>query len=65
MPVFMLNQAVAAMQNAKSLGQQYAKEKKIELILEILGAVFAFWPFLDDIAPELELIDWLGFQGEG
>ncbi|UKZ82498.1 hypothetical protein TrVFT333_010287 [Trichoderma virens FT-333] len=32
---------------------------QIELILEILGAVFAFLPFLDDIAPELELIDGL------
>ncbi|UKZ56764.1 hypothetical protein TrVGV298_010605 [Trichoderma virens] len=59
MPVFMLSQAVTAMQNAKALGKQYEREKKIELILEILGAVFAFLPFLDDIAPELELIDGL------
>ncbi|RFU79586.1 pectin lyase fold virulence factor [Trichoderma arundinaceum] len=34
----------------------YAKEK-IQLILEILGAVVGFLSFLDDIALELEFID--------
>ena len=57
MPVFMIDQAVDAMATAKSLGQQYSKEQKIQLVLEILGAVFAFLPFLDDLTPELEILD--------
>jgi hypothetical protein len=55
-PVFMAQQAVSAMTAAKQLAQTYAKEQKIQLILEILGAVFAFLPFLDDIAPEIEAL---------
>ena len=57
MPVFMIWQAVNAMANAKSLGQAQAKADKVKLILEILGIVFIFVPFLDDIAPEVEALD--------
>ncbi|PWY88961.1 exo-1,3-beta-D-glucanase [Aspergillus heteromorphus CBS 117.55] len=57
LPVFMLNQAVASMASVKAIGEKQAKEDKIKLILEILGIVFAFVPFLDDITPELELLD--------
>lgn len=57
MPVFMIQQAVNSMATAKSEGQKQEKRDKIKLILEILGAVFAFIPFLDDIAPEVEALD--------
>ena len=57
MPVFMLNQAVNAMAAVKSIGEEAAKQAKIDLILEILGIAFIFLPFLDDIAPELEFLD--------
>ncbi len=57
LPVFMIQQAVASMAVVKSLGEQQAKNDKISLILEILGAVFAFLPFVDDFAPALEVLD--------
>ncbi|KAJ4361597.1 hypothetical protein N0V95_001758 [Ascochyta clinopodiicola] len=57
MPVFMVDQAVQSMSVAKSMGQKEKKEEKIKLIFEILGAVFAFIPFLDEIAPEIEVVD--------
>ncbi|PTB38652.1 hypothetical protein M441DRAFT_49043 [Trichoderma asperellum CBS 433.97] len=57
MPVFMIQQAINSMANAKSLGQQQEKRDRINLILEILGVVFIFVPFLDDITPELEVFD--------
>lgn len=46
------------MASAKNLGQQYAKEQKIKLILEILGAVFALLPLVDEFLPEVG--DWDG-----
>ncbi|RDW56742.1 pectin lyase fold factor [Coleophoma cylindrospora] len=57
MPVFMIQQAVIAMASVKAIGEQEAKQKKIDLILEILGIAFIFIPFLDDLAPELEALD--------
>lgn len=54
MPVFMIVQGVNSMAQVKAIGEQEAREKKINLILEILGIVFAFVPFLDAIAPEIE-----------
>ncbi|PYH91880.1 hypothetical protein BO71DRAFT_442889 [Aspergillus ellipticus CBS 707.79] len=57
MPVFMLQQAIASMASVKATGEKQAKEDKIKLILEILGIAFAFIPFLDDLTPELEVLD--------
>ncbi|GLA11528.1 hypothetical protein AnigIFM62618_005494 [Aspergillus niger] len=57
MPVLMLQQAIASMASVKAIGEKQAKEDKIKLVLEILGIAFAFVPFLDDITPELEVLD--------
>ncbi|RDW56893.1 pectin lyase fold factor [Coleophoma crateriformis] len=57
MPVFMIQQAVAAMASVKSIGEKEAKQKKIDLILEILGIALIFIPFLDEFTPELEALD--------
>ncbi|KAK4860839.1 hypothetical protein LT330_004570 [Penicillium expansum] len=57
MPVFMLQQAIASMASVKAIGEQQAKKDKIKLVLEILGIAFAFIPFLDDFAPEVEVLD--------
>jgi glucan 1,3-beta-glucosidase len=54
MPVFLLVQAVQAMQSAKEQAEAEKKEEDTDLILEILGIVFAFIPFLDDITPAIE-----------
>lgn len=61
MPVFLISQAIEAMATAKSLGEQEKiklQKEKVALILEILGIVFAFIPFLDElVTPELEIAD--------
>jgi len=57
MPVFMIEQALQAMANVKAVGEKEKKEKKTALILEILGIIFAFIPFLDEIGPSLGLAD--------
>ena len=57
MPVFLIEQALQAMANVELVGEKEAKEKKTALILEILGIIFAFLPFLDEIGPSLELAD--------
>ncbi|KAH8662506.1 hypothetical protein BX600DRAFT_499009 [Xylariales sp. PMI_506] len=57
MPVFMISQALQAMGSVKAIGEKEAKEMKINLILEILGIVFAFIPFLDELGPALEIAD--------
>ena len=57
MPVFMIQQAIAAMATVKQIGENKAKQKKIDLIIEILGIAFIFIPFLDDLTPELEALD--------
>ncbi|KAK8044972.1 exo-1-3-beta-D-glucanase [Apiospora rasikravindrae] len=57
-PVFNIVQAIAQMADAKKTGKEIKadmeKKNKMNLILEILGIVFAFVPFLDEIAPEME-----------
>ncbi|RFU28181.1 hypothetical protein B7463_g8175, partial [Scytalidium lignicola] len=57
MPVFMISQALEAMTTVKQIGEKEKKAKKIALILEILGIIFAFIPLLDEIAPSLEIAD--------
>jgi glucan 1,3-beta-glucosidase len=57
MPVFLIQQAVTSMAKVKSLGEEQAKKDKVKLILEILGIVFAFLPFVDEFAPALEVLD--------
>lgn len=62
-PVFMLGQGVASMATVKDLGEKQAKADKVKLVLEILGAVFAFLPsLLDDLAPALEVLDHFGLS---
>ncbi|KFY09864.1 hypothetical protein V492_05320 [Pseudogymnoascus sp. VKM F-4246] len=58
-PVFMISQALQAMGSVKSIGEKEKKDKKIALILEILGIVFAFIPFLDEIGirPAIRIAD--------
>ncbi len=57
MPVFLIQQAVQSMATVKQLGEEQAKRDKINLILEILGIVFAFLPFVDDFVPALAVLD--------
>jgi hypothetical protein len=57
MPVFMIQQALESMAHVKAIGEEQAKRDKISLILEILGIVFIFVPFLDDVLPEVEALD--------
>ncbi|KAI0120607.1 hypothetical protein BJ170DRAFT_600500 [Xylariales sp. AK1849] len=54
MPVFLLVQAVQAMQSAKEQAEAEKTEEDTHLALEILGIIFAFIPFFDDIAPAVE-----------
>jgi hypothetical protein len=51
MPVFMISQALEAIANIKEVGEKEKKDKKVALILEILGIIFAFIPFLDELGP--------------
>ncbi|KAK6223391.1 hypothetical protein LQW54_000509 [Pestalotiopsis sp. IQ-011] len=57
MPVFLMVQAVQSMQSAKQQAEEEEEEEDTALILEILGIVFAFIPFLDDITPAIEGLD--------
>jgi glucan 1,3-beta-glucosidase len=57
MPVFLIVQAIQSMAEVKEVGEKEAAEKKTALILEILGIVFAFIPFLDDLTPAIEGLD--------
>lgn len=57
MPVFMISQALQAMGTVKSIGEQAKKDKMIALIVEILGIIFAFIPFLDEVGPALGIAD--------
>jgi hypothetical protein len=42
LPVFMIQQAIASMAEVEAIGEKQAKSYKVRLVLEILGAVFAF-----------------------
>ena len=42
------------MADAKAQGEAQKKADKTKLILEILGIVFAFIPFIDDFTPAIE-----------
>ena len=55
MPVFMILQAVDSMASAKAIGLQEKADEQRNLIFEVLGLVFMFIPFLDDLAPALEV----------
>jgi hypothetical protein len=48
-PAFLLSQAVANMDQVVTIGAEAQKKKKIELILTVLGAVFAIVPFIGEI----------------
>jgi hypothetical protein len=53
MPVFMISQAVDAMNSVKDIAEQQKKEDQIKLIILILGIIFSFIPFLDEVGPSL------------
>jgi hypothetical protein len=57
MPVFMISQAVTAMDSVKDIAEKQKKEDQIKLILLILGIIFSFIPFLDEIGPSLGIAD--------
>lgn len=57
MPVFIIIQAVNDMNEVKTIGKKEEKEMQLELTLEILGIIFAFIPFLDELTPEIEGLD--------
>lgn len=57
MPVFMIAQALQAMTTVKQIGEEEAKKKKLGLVLEILSIIFAFLPFLDELAPSFGIAD--------
>ncbi|GAO17591.1 hypothetical protein UVI_02050750 [Ustilaginoidea virens] len=57
MPVFAIQQALDSMEQAKELGQAQAQRDKTQLILTILSIVFAFVPFLNELAPEIAALD--------
>ena len=41
----------------KQIGEKEHKDNKVALILEILGIIFAFIPFLDELGPSLGIAD--------
>ncbi|PSK38025.1 hypothetical protein B9Z65_1216 [Elsinoe australis] len=53
LPAMTIMQGIDSMAMAKQIGQKEAAIKKKDLILEILGIVFALIPFVDDVAPEV------------
>ncbi|KAI1295256.1 exo-1,3-beta-D-glucanase [Xylaria venustula] len=66
MPVFLIVQAVQAMQADKEEAEKEKKQEEAEkekkqeeeeLIIEILSIIFAFIPFLEEIAPALDSLD--------
>ena len=57
MPVFMIAQAVASMNSVKDIAAQQKKEDQIKLVILILGIIFSFIPFLDELGPALDLAD--------
>ncbi|KAE9377716.1 glycoside hydrolase family 55 protein [Stipitochalara longipes BDJ] len=57
MPVFLIVQAINDMNEVKTIGKKEEKEMAEQLTLEILGIIFAFIPFLDELTPEIEGLD--------
>lgn len=57
LPVFMMAESIEQMKEAKKTGQEIKNQKDLEFLEKILGVVFMFLPFLDDLAPELLLYD--------
>lgn len=45
MPVFMISQALQAMGSVKAVAENEKRDKKVALIVEILGIIFAFLSF--------------------
>ena len=57
MPVFIISQAVAAMTSVKDIAAKQKKEDQLKLIILILGIIFSFIPFLDEVGPSLGIAD--------
>jgi glucan 1,3-beta-glucosidase len=57
MPVFMIQQAVDAMNSVKGIAEQQKKEDQLKLIILILGIIFSFIPFLEEVGPSLGIAD--------
>lgn len=56
-PVFMIQSAMESMASAKDVGEKEEEREQLQLLFEILGAIFAIIPFLDAATPALELAD--------
>ncbi len=56
MPIFMITQAISNMNEVNTVGEKEEKELK-QLTWEILGIIFAFIPFLNELTPEIEGLD--------
>lgn len=67
LPVFMMAQSIESMKTAKAMGAKIRKQKHEALIMQILGIVFMFIPFIDELTPELlffkGIATGLGFLG--
>lgn len=57
LPVFMMASSIEQMESAKAEGQKIKNDKDLQFFLEMLGVVFMFLPFLDQLAPELLLLE--------
>lgn len=53
LPVFMLSQAIDNMNSVKDIAEQEKKEDQIKLVVLILGIIFSFIPFLDEVGPAI------------
>ena len=57
LPVFMMAESIEQMKAAKEEGKKIKNQKDLEFLEKMLGVVFMFLPFLDELAPELLLFE--------
>lgn len=57
LPVFMMSQSIEKMEEAKEAAKKIKKEMDQHFLLEMLGVLFMFLPFLYEFAPELLLLE--------
>jgi putative lipoic acid-binding regulatory protein len=68
LPVFMMAESIEQMKQAKEKGKELKDKKDIEFLEKVLGIVFMFLPFIDELGPELLLFEGIatgvGFLGD-
>lgn len=57
LPVFMMAESIDQMNQAKAEGKKIQNKKDIEFLEKILGVIFMFIPFLDELAPEMLIFE--------